>query len=109
MPDKRVLMVVDDDADDRHFFCNAIKELDPSYVCMQACNGADALEQLRNTQNLPDYIFLDLNMPMVNGRECLIELKKDERLKNIPVIIYTTTSYKRNIDEMMQLGASAFL
>ena len=60
-------------------------------------------------KRLPDFIFLDLNMPKMDGRTCLAELKKDVKLKNIPVIIFTTTSHSKEIDETYELGAAYFL
>lgn len=58
---------------------------------------------------LPDFIFLDLNMPKMYGRTCLAELRKDVRLATIPVIIFTTSSDPKDINEIRKLGASYFL
>jgi CheY-like chemotaxis protein len=58
---------------------------------------------------LPDYIFLDVNMPVKDGKQSLVELKKDERLRDIPVIICSTTADKKEIDELYDLGASSFI
>ena len=81
-------LIVDDDADDCEFFCEAVSEINPHSRCLLANNGEDALMKLRTEMtNLPDLIFLDLNMHRMDGRKCLIELKKDSKLKNIPVII----------------------
>ncbi len=104
-----LLMIVDDDKDDRFFFRSAIRKNNPSYECIEAENGADALKQLRETKLLPDFIFLDLNMPKMDGQECLKELKKDETFKKIPVIIYSTSEYKVDITITKQLGADYFL
>ena len=103
-------LVVDDDSDDCEFFCEAVREIDPFSSCLMASNGEDALIQLRNgMKHLPDYIFLDLNMHLMDGRKCLTELKKDINLKNIPVIILTTSSSQKDKDETQVLGASYFL
>ena len=56
-----------------------------------------------------DFILMDLNMPIMNGKQCLIEIKKNPRLASIPIIIYTTSSYQRDIEELKQLGAAHFL
>lgn len=109
LPEKKLLMIVDDDKDDRSFFRSAIRKYNPTYVCIEAENGADALQQLRTTEQLPDFIFLDLNMPKLDGRECLKELKKDKTLKKIPVIIYSTSEYKLDIQVTKELGADYFL
>src|ERR1051325_9789359 len=99
MYDRKIICLVDDDADDRFFFQTAVKKIDGSYECITAQNGEDTLAKLRTATRLPDYIFLDLNMPFMNGKECLMELKKDERLKNIPVIIYTTSNFSKDFDD----------
>ena len=78
MKNQKILMIVDDDTDDRFFFRSAIRKNNPSYECIEAENGDDALKQLRKAKYLPDFIFLDLNMPKMDGRECLEELKKDK-------------------------------
>jgi len=104
------LLIVDDDVDDCEFFCEAVSEINPHSRCLMANNGEDALMKLRTGMtNLPDLIFLDLNMHRMDGRKCLIELKKDIKLKNIPVIILTTSSSKKDMEETRILGASYFL
>lgn len=109
LSEKKLLMIVDDDKDDRFFFCSAIRKNNPSFECLEAENGDDALKQLRRSERLPDFIFLDLNMPQMDGKECLTELKKDKTLKNIPVIIYTTSEYKLDKEVTKELGADYFL
>jgi len=109
MKNHKILMIVDDDKDDRFFFRSAIRKNNPSYECIEAEDGADALEQLRKAKQLPDFIFLDLNMPKMDGRECLKELKKDKNLNKIPVIIYSTSGYQVDIKVTKELGADYFL
>ena len=109
LSNRKLLMIVDDDKEDRFFFSSAIRKYNPSFECVEAENGVDALEQLRMGAELPDFIFLDLNMPKMDGKECLIELKKDNALKNIPVIIYSTSDYKVDKEISKQLGADYFL
>jgi CheY-like chemotaxis protein len=58
---------------------------------------------------LPDLIFLDLNMPKMDGRQCLAEIKKLPRLEQIPVIIYSTSADDREIGSLLAAGASAWL
>lgn len=110
MNGKKLLMIVDDDADDREFFCDAVKEIDLSIKYIVAVNGVEALEKVRHDcKQLPDLIFLDLNMPKMDGRTCLAELKKDEQLKHIPVIIFSTSSSSKEVEETHELGAVYFL
>ena len=58
---------------------------------------------------LPDAIFLDLNMPQLNGKQCLAELKQTPSLRHIPIIIYSTTSNKKEIQDTLDMGASHFM
>lgn len=104
------LLIVDDDADDRWFFQEAISEIDDKIECVFAKDGLYAMELLNDPDFiLPDYIFLDLRMPRVNGKICLSEIKANDRLKNIPVLIYTTSTDVRESIELKNLGAAHFI
>ena len=109
MKDNITLLIVDDDSDDRQLFIEAVKEFDPGITCFTASDGQQALEFLHTTDSLPDFIFLDLRMPRFNGKRCLLELKKDEQLRNIPVIIYTTSREVEESSELKELGAVYFI
>jgi len=101
-------MLVDDDADDQLFFLDAISAIDKSLRCDVVNNGLEAMIWL-NTNALPEIIFLDLNMPMMNGYECLERIKTSDTLKKIPVIIFSTTSNPREAERTKLLGAESFL
>ena len=104
------ILIVDDDEDDRELFCDALREVDPSIVCIHAQDGQQALLGLRLKEfPIPHIIFIDLNMPRLNGFQCLKELKKDRSLQNIPVAIYTTSKIKEHKEECERLGASHFI
>jgi CheY-like chemotaxis protein len=103
------IFYVDDDLDDRELLSEVLKEIDPTISCVTACDGRDALDTLAARDLVPDYILLDINMPKMNGRKCLEELKKDERYSNIPVIMYSTTRDPREINSYFQMGAHSFL
>ena len=104
------LFIVDDDADDRQLFIDAVTEIDGAIECNTANNGQRALEILRDTSfPLPDFIFLDIRMPRLNGKKCLAEIKSDDRLKNIPVIIYTTSKEVAESKELRDMGAFHFI
>lgn len=106
----RKILLVDDDADDRKYFKEAVQEIDATIEYAEAKDGQQALELLRNMERaLPDYIFLDLRMPRYNGRHCLLQIKADARLKNIPVIIYTTSREVEESEELQALGAVHFI
>ena len=104
------ILIVDDDADDRKLFIDAISEIDETIKCTTAADGKQALEVLRDSAApLPDFIFLDLRMPRYNGTRCLKEIKKDELLKSIPVIIYTTSKELEESEELKEMGAVHFI
>lgn len=106
----KTILLIDDDPDDCGFFCEAVLRIDYKVHCVTAINGEDALKLLHNAvRDLPDFIFLDLNMPRMDGKTCLVELKKDELLKHIPVVIFTTSSDPKDKKETRELGAAHFI
>ncbi len=105
-----ILLLVDDDPDDQDLFEEAVREIDPSIQCLRAYHGEQALEllQLPNAP-LPDLIFMDLNMPRMNGRVCLARLKAHTRLCDIPVVIYSHSRRPEEREELLALGAAHFI
>src|SRR5690606_15096322 len=79
-----VVLNVDDDAEDREFFRDALREIDSSITCLVAGNAMEALTLLKTRHPLPDFIFLDINMPMMDGKQCLKALKAMEQFQSIP-------------------------
>ena len=107
---QRRILIIDDDIDDQELFAEAISELNGEFGCECASNGEEGLELLNDKNRpLPDLIFLDLNMPRLNGKQCLERIKASPRLKNIPVIIYSTSSQENDIRDTMAMGAIHFL
>jgi CheY-like chemotaxis protein len=110
MEQPKTLFIIDDDEDDQLFLHEAIHDLNLSIDFFYANNGETALQLLKGEEiPVPDYIFLDLNMPKLNGKECLIEIKKLPKYANVPIIIYTTSSSQKDKQEIMDLGAQYFL
>ncbi|MEJ0057712.1 MAG: response regulator [Bacteroidota bacterium] len=92
----KTVFLADDDSEDREIFMEAVKSVDSSVRFMSASNGAIALQTLQNDiLERPDLIFLDLNMPILDGKQLLSELKKNDGLRNIPVIMYSTFLVKK--------------
>lgn len=102
-------LLIDDDEDDRELFQIALEEVENEVRYFGAASGIEALKMLQSIETPPDYIFLDLNMPHMSGRECLKELKKDPELATIPVIIFSTSNDPRDIEETKLLGAIEFI
>ena len=105
----RKILLAEDDEDDRLIFAGALKEADPSINCTTAANGKEVFELLEEVKALPNIIFLDINMPLVNGFECLAELKKRKYVAEIPVIMLSTASNNSAFETAHALGAYAFL
>jgi CheY-like chemotaxis protein len=104
------VLIADDDDDDREFFTEVINELAPKVKINCVKNGAALMTQINETATLlPDIIFLDLNMPCKNGKECLKEIKKNPRLRHIPVIIYSTSSNVKDIENAYNEGADLYV
>lgn len=102
------LLLIDDDADDQEIFLSALAFIDDSIRCTLAVNGQEGLQQLSAAESLPDLIFLDLNMPVMNGIQFLQELKNSARMKHIPVVIYSTASDQQTIRQAIEMGAFQF-
>lgn len=103
----KTILLVDDDTDDQLLFMLALEETGKNIKCHVAKNGEEALS-LFTDEFLPDLIFLDLNMPVMNGFDFLTEMKKDDRLKAIPVVIFSTTSDLGTVKKTYDMGACAF-
>jgi CheY-like chemotaxis protein len=99
--------IIDDDTDDQEIFAIAVGEIDSGIKCISAFDGVEALEKLKNFT--PDFIFLDLNMPRMGGKEALREIRKIPALLHVPVIAYSTSSEVRDIEDMKKLGANHFI
>ncbi len=104
------ILLIDDDLDDSAIFSEAVKDCDPAIDFQTVADADQALSYLRDLKNrLPDFIFLDLRMPGMTGQQCLVEIKKDPRLAQIPVIVYTTSKDEKESILLKNLGAVHFM
>ena len=87
------VLIIDDDQDDREIFLEAVKDVSSHINCIPFSDGETALEKLKQKAIMADAIFLDLNMPRMTGMEFLQHTRNNETLKNIPIIVYSTSSY----------------
>ncbi|MCE3283354.1 MAG: response regulator receiver protein [Chitinophagaceae bacterium] len=97
----RIVLHADDDIDDREVLQSTIAELDPEAAVVSTTNGQEAIEKLLMLQSeglLPCLIILDMNMPILDGRETLEEVRRFKNFDNIPVVIFTTSPRQRYAD-----------
>ena len=103
------LLLADDDTDDCIFFTEALEDL-PMEVNLTTVNdGVELMKWLTQPVNLPDILFLDLNMPRKTGLECLSEIKADEELRHLPVIIFTTSLDMSVVNLLYEKGAHFYI
>jgi CheY-like chemotaxis protein len=74
-----------------------------------ASHGKEVITFLQDRLEIPDYIFLDINMPIMGGKDCLEKLKAIDHLKDIPVIMYTTTSNRVELQKYIEMGAQEYI
>lgn len=104
------ILLADDDSDDFEIFREALHEADCSATLFRVEDGSAVFQYLKNpAAERPDLIFLDLNMPGMNGWQCLAKLKNTLDFENIPVIIYTTSSHFRDIEIANDLNAHGLI
>lgn len=115
--EKFSILIADDDADDRELIKAAFEENNFRHNIKFVENGEELLKYLRRkgtyadeaTHPLPQIILLDLNMPRKDGREALKEIKTDSYLKYIPVIVLTTSTEKKDVQRIYELGVNSFV
>ena len=105
----RCIMIVDDDVDDIDIFIEAVHDVDPSIHCLSAQNGLDAINQIQASDILPNYIFVDMNMPKINGKQFTRDFRKNASFNDIKVIMYSTSKNDRDVKELKSLGANDFV
>lgn len=102
-----VLLCIDDDPEDIELFVDAVKMIDGDHSCITATNGNEALSTLAKV--VPDVIFLDMNMPGMNGKETLERIRNDERLLSVPIYILSTSNDLKEVEACYKLGATKWL
>ena len=96
MKGKPLFLLVDDDPDDIMLLRDAVQSFDNNIQFAEAVNGRKAINYLNDAKlqdRLPDLIVLDINMPVLNGREVIALISKDEQLKKIPLVVFSTSSH----------------
>ena len=104
------VLLADDDKDDRNDFIEAFESLKVSTTVQTVKNGIELMKFLKDpSAKLPHILFLDLNMPKKSGLECLIEIKQIDRLKDLTVVIYSTSSSEKDIEDTFLNGANVYI
>tara|TARA_R110002051_G_scaffold324970_1_gene424876 strand:+ start:46101 stop:46547 length:447 start_codon:yes stop_codon:yes gene_type:complete len=105
-----IIYLADDDEDDRQFFEEITEEMVEDIRLQTFENGIDLLKSLlRSDLKKPDFIFLDLNMPLMDGEECLSEIRALETLRDIPIVIYSTSIDFSKAERFRDAGANLYL
>jgi CheY-like chemotaxis protein len=117
MHDKKLLLMADDDLEDQEVFAKALSAAGVGHEVVFVDDGEALLDYLlcrgeyenNSEAQRPDLILLDLNMPRLDGHGALRELKKHEVLSDIPVIIFTTSTAARDVEETYRLGGQSYI
>lgn len=104
------VLLADDDKDDRNDFIEAFESLKISTTVETLKNGVELMKYLNNPSNkLPHLLFLHLNIPKKSGLDCLLEIKQIERLKHLTIVIYSTSSSEKDIEDTFLHGANIYI
>jgi len=105
---RKICVLIDDDADDRALFVSAMIDVAGDFDVIVFENAQEAIRRIRDREIIPDVIFLDLNMPGINGYQLLVYLKGQIRYNRIPVIVYATTADALEKTRTRKMGAAGF-
>ena len=108
--DALYILLAEDDEDDRLFFKEALQEIKVKTNISFVTNGAQLMDYLNQAGiRLPNVVFLDLNMPVKSGMECLIEIRRNNRLKDLAIVIYSTSASEEDIEDAFVNGANIYI
>lgn len=103
------ILCIDDDDDDAALLETAVENQHPGIKFLKCFGGNDALQLLHSSSSTPDLILLDVNMPVMNGFDCLKKIQEDKRLRNIPVFMISTSASPKDVALAIETGARKFL
>lgn len=103
------IFLVEDDAEDQQLFADALMEISENIRLSILNNGEELLTKLRKATHLPDMIFLDLYMPVMNGETCLKKIREEKQWDSLPVLLFSTTFDLGLIERLFDLGANRYL
>jgi CheY-like chemotaxis protein len=103
------IFLAEDDEDDVVIFSEILLDITKEITLKVAANGIELMSLLKKSMELPEVIFLDINMPLKNGFQCLQEIKGNAKWKGIRTIVYSTSAHPQQIEKAYQDGADLFL
>lgn len=103
------ILIAEDDSEDIEFFTAILSSISPATKLSIASNGVILMDLLQGAPVLPDFIFLDLNMPKKNGFECLHEIKSSDVWKSIKTVMLSTSSQPEQIKHVYDMGADLYI
>jgi CheY-like chemotaxis protein len=103
------ILLVEDDADDIELFKKALDDNGVNYSLEEITAGDGMLRYLKTHRRVPDVIVMDLNLPKVHGKDVLREIKTNERFKNVPLLVLTTSKSQEDIDFTERYGVDGFV
>jgi len=106
---KKNFLLIDDDEDDQEIFLTVLEKLDIEFDCRVSQDGVEGLKILSDAHYIPDYIFVDINMPKMSGVEVLRKIKELEHLRNSYIVMYSTSQQENVIRECKDLGANDYI
>ncbi|MDQ2656501.1 MAG: response regulator [Bacteroidota bacterium] len=99
------ILYIDDDIEDIEIFQEALKAVDPGIEYISASSAQEGLKILETADSLPDHIVLDINMPGMDGKMCLNEIRKEKKFDDVSVVIYSTNGFPKDIEYIQSRGA----
>ena len=103
-------MLIDDDIDDQEIFCLALQKINEQIQCEMVIDGVEAIKLLKsNLSARPDFIFIDVNMPRMDGLECLRQIKEIPEIRGARIFMFSTSSAPKLITNSKALGADGFI
>lgn len=110
MQNQSTCLLIDNDTDDQEIFNMALREVDQTICCIMADDGLSAIDNLTTDPGFrPSYIFIDMNMPLMDGKQCLQAIRKIPGYAEVPIYIYSTAANPTLVAEAKKLGATDFI
>jgi CheY-like chemotaxis protein len=109
MTTSKSCILIDDDLDDQEVFLSAVHDVAADVNARAETDAGKMFSELQQTAQLPDLIFVDINMPKMDGFEFMILMQRHIRLRSVPIVFYSTTSVDEQIQKAFALGAKGFI